>query len=235
MIVPLLRLLSYNVRSMRDDRAALARVISSADPHVVCVQEAPRFLRWRSTCAALARTSGLVVVGGGRPAGANLIMSTLGVDVTKTVDVLFSKDRGLHQRGTAIALLRLQGATFAVAGTHLDLRAEPRLRHVGELESAIRKHVPDGVPVIVAADVNDRPESRAWAELTSLRTDALATAGVGSIFTSTATDPYQTIDGIFADPVITVRSARILDHAEVAIASDHLPILAELEIPANTA
>ncbi|MDT4998882.1 MAG: hypothetical protein QOK12_987, partial [Mycobacterium sp.] len=115
--MPILRLLSYNIRSMRDDRAALVRVIRSADAHVVCVQEAPRLLRWRSTCAALARTSGLVVVGGGRPAGANLIMSTLSVDVTKTVDVLFSKDPGLHQRGTAIAVLRLQGVTFAVAGT----------------------------------------------------------------------------------------------------------------------
>ncbi len=67
--MPTLRLLTYNVRSMRDDRAAVARVIRSAEPDVVCVQEAPRFLRWRSTCAALARTSGLVVVGGGRPAG----------------------------------------------------------------------------------------------------------------------------------------------------------------------
>jgi len=119
-----LRLLCYNVRSMRDDRAALARVIRSAEPDVVCIQEAPRLLRWRSTCAALARTSGLVVVSGGRPAGANLIMSTLGVDVVKTVDVTFSKDPGLHQRGTAIAVLRLRGSTFAVAGTHLDLKGE---------------------------------------------------------------------------------------------------------------
>ena len=35
----------------------------------------PHLLRWRSKCAALARTSGLVVVGGGRRAGANLVMS----------------------------------------------------------------------------------------------------------------------------------------------------------------
>src|SRR5437870_3451396 len=134
---------------MRDDRAALARVIRSAEPDVVCVQEAPRLLRWRSTCAALARTSGLVVVGGGRPAGANLIMSTLGVDVVETADVRFSKDPGLHQRGTAIALLRLRGSTFAVAGTHLDVKGEPRLRHVAELHAAIAEHVPAEIPAIV--------------------------------------------------------------------------------------
>src|SRR5581483_8178736 len=114
--------MTYNVRSMRDDDAALARVISSAAPDVVCVQEAPRFLRWRSTCAALARMSGLVVVGGGRPAGANLIMSTLGVDALSVHDIGFSTDPLLHRRGAALAVLRLRGTTFAVAGTHLDLK-----------------------------------------------------------------------------------------------------------------
>ena len=228
--MPTLRLLSYNVRSMRDDRGALARVIKSAEPHVVCVQEAPRFLRWRSTCAALARTSGMVVVSGGRPAGANLIMSTLGVDVVGTADVLFSKDPALHQRGVAIAVLRLLGTTFAVAGTHLDTKAEPRLRHIGELHAAIADHVPPDTAVIIAGDVNDHPGSPAWAALTEHRVDAFAAAGVGSAFTSTASSPHQTIDAIFVDPRFTVRSARVLDGPDVLIASDHRPVLAELEL-----
>lgn len=226
-----LRLLCYNIRSMRDDRAALARVIRSAEPDVVCVQEAPRFLRWRSTCAALARTSGLVVVSGGRPAAAQLILSTLGVDVVSTADVTFSKEPRLHQRGTAIAVLRLGGSTFAVAGTHLDLVAAPRLRHVGELHAAIGRHVPAGVPAIVAGDVNDHPGSAPWIALTAQRTDAFATAGTGSGFTSTAVNPHQTIDGVFVDPRITVRSARVLDQPDVLLASDHRPILTELDLP----
>ncbi len=229
--MPTLRLLSYNVRSMRDDRTALARVIRSAEPDVVAVQEAPRFLRWRSTCAALARTSGLVIVGGGRPAGANLIMSTLGVDVVSTADVRFSKDAGLHQRGTAIAVLRLRGSTFAVAGTHLDLKPEPRLRHVGELHAAIATHVPRDVPAVVAGDINDRPGSAPWRALAAPRPDAFATAGIGNAFTSTAKRPHQTIDGVFADPRLTVAAARVLDGADVLIASDHRPLLVELELP----
>jgi len=229
--VPTLRLLCYNVRSMRDDRAALARVIRSAEPDVVCVQEAPRFLRWRSTCAALARTGGLVVVSGGRPAGANLIMSTLGVDVVETVYVTFSKDPGLHQRGTAIAVLRLRGSTFAVAGTHLDLRAEPRLRHVGELHAAIAGRVPVEVPAIIAGDINDHPGSAAWQALPEQRRDAFATAGTGSGFTSTAANPHQRIDGVFVDPRIAVRSARVLDQPDVLVASDHRPLLVELDLP----
>lgn len=229
--MPTLRLLTYNVRSMRDDRAALGRVIRSAEPDVVLVQESPRFARWRSLCAELARTSNLVVVSGGRGAGSNLVLSSLRVDVQSSADVLFSKDRKLHQRGTAIAVLRHAGTAFAVAGIHLDLALEPRLRHVRELEAAIHDHVPAGVATIVAGDVNDRPGSPTWAALTERRVDAFAAAGTGSAFTSTAKDPHQTIDGIFADPEVTIRTARVIDHPELAIASDHRPLLAELDLP----
>lgn len=231
--MPVLRLLSYNIRSMRDDAAALGRVIRSAEPDVVCVQEAPRFLRWRSKCAALARTAGLVVVGGGRGAGANLVLSTLGVDVLSTRDVHFTKDAGLHQRGAAIAMLRLRGATFAVAGTHLDVKPEPRLRHIGELHDAIAAFVPAEVPAIVAADVNDHPGSAAWQALTEQRADALAAAGVTgeAAFTSTAARPHQTIDGVFADRRIAVRSGRVLGEPDVLVASDHRPLVVELELP----
>jgi endonuclease/exonuclease/phosphatase family metal-dependent hydrolase len=229
--VSTVRVLSYNVRSLRDDRAAVARVIRSAKPDVVCVQEAPRFARWRSKCAALARTSGLVVVSGGRPAAANLVLSSLAVDVVSTADALFSRDRGLHRRGTAIAVLSRGGARFAVAGTHLDLRDGPRLRHVAELHAAIDAHVPADVPVIVAGDVNDRPGSPSWTALAERNVDALATIDGGPPFTSSAADPRQTIDGIFVDARLRITQAEVFAHPEAALASDHLPVLVEVQLP----
>ncbi len=225
-----LRVLSYNVRSLRDDRAALGRVIRSAEPDVVLVQEAPRFLRWRSLCAQLARRGNLVVVGGGRAAGANLILSSLAVDVVSTADVLFTPDRGLHRRGTTIAVLTKHGVRFAVAGTHLDLVAGPRLRHVAELHAAIARNVPDQVPALVAGDVNDVPGSPAWQALAAVRRDAFAAAGSGAPFTFPAGAPVKTIDAVFVDPRITVTSARVLDGPDVAAASDHRPLLAELRL-----
>ena len=230
--MPAIRLLSYNIRAMRDDNEALFRVIRAAEADVVVVQESPRFLRWRSKCAGLARRCGLVVVAGGRPTGANLIMSTLAIDVERTHDVMFSTDPDLHHRGTAIAILTYRGSRFAVAGTHLDVKPEPRLRHVGELHAAIDRLVPAEVPTVIAGDINDRPGSPTWDLLTSKRSDAFAVAGQGSAFTSTATNPHQTIDGVFADPRITVRSARVIESDDVRIASDHRPLLVELELPA---
>ena len=222
-----MRLLTYNVRSLRDDETAVARVIRAASPDVVAIQEAPRFLRWRSTCAALARRSGLVIVGGGRPAAANLLMSRLAVDVESTRDVLFSKDFGLHQRGAALAVLRLGGVRFAVAGTHLDLVEAPRLRHVAELDGALTGFVPDGVPVIVAGDVNDQSGSPAWQRLTEHRVDAVP-AGDG--FTYSATHPQRRIDGVFTDPALTVVHAEVIGSPDVTIASDHRPVLVELDL-----
>ena len=48
------RVLSYNVRSLRDDPAAVARVVRACAPDLVLVQEAPRFFRWRKPLGRLA-------------------------------------------------------------------------------------------------------------------------------------------------------------------------------------
>jgi endonuclease/exonuclease/phosphatase family metal-dependent hydrolase len=143
--------------------------------------------------------------------------------------VRFSKDPRLHQRGTAIAVLARQGMCFAVAGTHLDLAAQPRLRHVGELEAALAVHVPAGIPTVIGGDINDRPGSAPWTALATGRADAFAVAGVGGGFTYSAREPRRTIDGIFADPAFRVRTAYAVDGADVGAASDHRPLLAELE------
>ena len=227
--MPSLRLMTYNVRSMRDDRAALARVIRSGQPDVVLVQESPRFARWRSLCAQLARTSNLVVVSGGRPAGSNLVLSSLGVDVVATHDVLFSKQPRLHQRGTAIAVLSYRGSTFAVAGVHLSLDAAERARHLGELDAALARLVPADVPVIVAGDINDQPGSPVWSTLDAARPDIFAAGS--HPHTVPATGPLRTIDGIFADARISVTGARVIDGPDTRVATDHLPVLAELELP----
>ena len=231
--MPIVRMLSYNVRSLRDDAAAVVRVIRSVQPHVVCIQEAPRLLRWRSKCAALARRSGLVVVTGGRTAAANLILSSLDVDVVTTRDVLFTEDHRLHQRGAALAVLRYGGESFAVAGIHLDLVAEPRIRHVGELDRALSGMVPDGTRTVVAGDINDLPGSAAWTQLTGDRLDVWATIGNGDGFTYSARSPRRRIDAIFTGPGVVPISTRVIDSTDVRQGSDHRPVFVELELPAE--
>jgi endonuclease/exonuclease/phosphatase family metal-dependent hydrolase len=225
-----LRLLSYNIRSLRDDPAAVRRVIRAARPHVVCIQEAPRFLRWRTKCASLARDCGLVVVSGGRPAAANLLLSSLSVDVLFTRDLRFSRQRWFDVRGTSIALLRKSGHTFAVAGVDLGRAADARLRHAAELHAAVDRDVPADVPAIIAGDVNDRPDSAVWRVLGARGTDVWTVVGHGYGFTHSATNPFERIDAVFADPRLRICAARVPDDADVRAGSDHRPLLVEFDL-----
>jgi endonuclease/exonuclease/phosphatase family metal-dependent hydrolase len=228
--VSALCVMSYNIRSLRDDARAVVRVIGTADPDIVCVQEAPRFLFWRRKCAALARNVDMVIASGGRKAAANLILTRPNVEVEASRSVLFSKDPRLHQRGVAMALLRIGDSRVVVAGTHLDGYPEPRLRHVGELFHALDEFTPPGVPVILAGDFNDDPGTPVWDALMRRGTDTFAAAGDGDGLTLNVTNPTRRIDAIFAGPGVRVRAARSLDSADVRIASDHRPIVAEVDV-----
>src|SRR5436190_15292314 len=97
-----LRLVSYNIRSLRDDPMAVAAVIRALSPDVVCVQEAPRFLRWRSKRAALARHSGLVVATEDRVGGL-AILAAFRTDVLDRSFTALTKAPKLHQRALVTA------------------------------------------------------------------------------------------------------------------------------------
>ncbi len=226
-----LRLLTYNVRSMRDDSAALARVMREIAPDVAIIQEAPRFLRWRSKCAALARRAGMVGVTGGRSTGANLVLSSLAVQVGATHELAFSSDKNLHQRGAAIAVLKLAGTEFAAAGTHLDLIEAPRLRHLDELADFTARHIARQVPLIVGGDLNAVPGSATWQRLERFGADAFAAVGGGDGFSYSVTAPVRRIDGVFADARLRPIRAEVIDSADVRIASDHRPLVVEYLLP----
>lgn len=224
-----LRVLTYNLRSLRDDGAAVVRVIRDARPDVVCVQEAPKWFRWRARCAALARRCGLVMVSGGVGAGNNMLMCDIRVDVRQARDILFTRKTGLHQRGVSSALCRIGGSTFLLATVHLDLDAEQRRTHVDELLSALAWA--GNVPLVLGGDINEQPHEPAFVELGRRLVDAAAATGTGDQGTSNAIDARRRIDALFVDRRITPVACRAIDSADVRIASDHRPVLAELDLP----
>lgn len=214
-----LRVLSWNVRSMRDDVDALVAVIRDTAPDVVCVQEAPRFFRWRTRCAELARRSGLLVVSGGRPAGDCLLLAHIRVEVRDAHAERLTRTPGLHRRGLAHARVRADGAELVVASAHLGLRTDERLRHAAEIAALLS---PYSLPVVLGADVNEQPGELAW-ELLSARWPAAP--ALGGTFTSRSGG--RQIDGVFTD--LPVRSASVLTGPLVQRATDHRPVLVDLE------
>jgi endonuclease/exonuclease/phosphatase family metal-dependent hydrolase len=222
--------MSYNVRSLRDGMRGVAEVIRACRPDVVCVQEAPRFLRWRTTCAALAREAGLYVVTGGRTAGAMLLLSSIRMRVCHHEDVLLRRTPRLHQRGLAMAVLEVGGARLGVASMHLSLDAAERLRQVHDVSGHIgRLAAPH---TVLAGDVNEPPDQPAWRALTSRLRDAYAAAPWGGEKTFPSAAPYARIDGIFVTSgVQVVRCGVPQDVPGLTTASDHLPVVADLLLP----
>ncbi|MEU5383180.1 endonuclease/exonuclease/phosphatase family protein [Kitasatospora cineracea] len=230
------RVLSYNVRSLRDDRAAVARVIRACEPDVVCVQESPRYWKTEKAAAWLAHKTGLVILaGGGRVAAGPLLLGNLRVDLLELRDVLLPKTRGLHARGFASALLRIGGSRpFSVTSCHLSLEPAERLRQFGLLRGQLRP----GEPGVIAGDFNEPPEGPGWRGLAAELTDAHAAAPWGGTYTSVPAQPYQRIDGVFATPDVEVLGCGVpyplpgVTAADLRAATDHLPVLAALRVPA---
>jgi endonuclease/exonuclease/phosphatase family metal-dependent hydrolase len=225
-----LRVMSYNVRSLRDDARGVADVIRACRADVVCVQEAPRFLRSRVKCAALAREAGLFVVTGGRSAGAMLLLGSMRTAVRHREDVLLEHTPGLYQRGLAMAVLEVDGARFGVASMHLSLDAAERMRQVGEVAGHVRRL--DAAHVILAGDVNEPPDRLRWRALTGYLRDAYAVAPWGGEKTYPARAPRARIDGVFVSAGVHVVRCGVPEGVPgLTTASDHLPVVADLRLP----
>lgn len=222
-----LRVLTYNVRSLRDDPRAVAAVIRAVDPDVVALQEAPRLLRWRHHCGLLARRSGLEHVGGGAGTGGTAMLVHPRVTVLEAYARELSRRSGLHRRGTVLARLRVGGVEVVVGSMHLGLDQDQRLDHVGELLA----QAPPGSRLVLAGDLNEAPGGPAWRALADggLR-DAWECGSRGGGPTFSARRPRSRIDAVFLGDGVDVCWAGVpedlLDPHLLASASDHRPVLA---------
>jgi endonuclease/exonuclease/phosphatase family metal-dependent hydrolase len=220
-----LRVLSYNVHSLRDDRAALSAVVRGLEPDVAILQEAPRRFRWRTRSASLAHDFGLVVAAGGLPALGNLLLTSLRVRVHDAWCQRFPLTPGRHMRGAAFARCSIGSTRFVVAGSHLSTDAGERPAEATRLKRALSEV---DIPVVFGGDVNETSTGVAWRTLADGLTDA-GTAGDQPTYC--CSNPRQRIDALFVDPRIEVLRYEVVDTPEARRASDHFPIVADLALP----
>ena len=218
-----LRVMSYNVHGLKDDRAALIALILEFAPDVLIVQEAPRRFRWRHKCAAFADDAGLVVAAGGLPALGNLVLVSLRVKVHEAWCMRFPLTPGRHLRGAAFVRGSVRGGRFTVSGSHLA--TDPAERPD---QAALWKQALDAIegPVIAAGDLNEGPGGGAWRTVE----DGLVSSAAGR-FTYPATLPARLIDGLFVTPDITIEKYEVVETDLARRASDHLPVVADLTLP----
>lgn len=174
-----MRLLSVDARVTGRDRAALSALIESAGADVACVHHGPHLLRWRSITAAVGRRAGLVVVGGGRPAAGNLLLSSLGVDALGAQDADLAAP-GRRTAGAALAVLRHGGARFGLVSATLVGNAGERLAQAHRLQGAVAGLAPDSPPPVICVTGADRPGTGAWQTLAEGRTPVAGRIFVGA-------------------------------------------------------
>ncbi len=215
--------MTWNVRSLRDDREAVVRVLRQSAPDVLFVQEAPRFLRAQAKLAALARQSGLVVAAGGRPAAGVALLTTLRIDVDEPANHLLTKTPRLHQRGLAMARLTLGDRSFVGGSIHMGLDAVERRQHATEIVERVGQDCS-----IVAGDLNETSSGPAWQTLAIGRRDVGADADLP---TFSAKNPRRRIDAILVPDEWTVHAVsplEIVDESELVAATDHLPVIVDV-------
>jgi endonuclease/exonuclease/phosphatase family metal-dependent hydrolase len=222
-----LRVLSYNVHGLRDDRAALTGLVRDLAPDVVVVQEAPRRVRWRTRCASLADDFGMVVAAGGLPSLGNLLLVSLRVKVHEQWSLRYPLTPGRHLRGAAFARCSVRGARFTVSGSHLATDAQERPDQAARWKEALS--AVEG-PLIAAGDINEGPGGGAWRTVADGLTDA---GGASSPLTFPATLPRLRLDGLFVSPDIQVERYEVVETDQARRASDHLPVLADLALPSE--
>jgi endonuclease/exonuclease/phosphatase family metal-dependent hydrolase len=217
--------MTWNVRSLRDDRETVIEILRTCAPDVLFVQEAPRFLRAQSKLAALAREAGLVVAAGGRPAAGVALLTTMRMDVSASESHLLTRTSGLHQRGAAVAEVSLGSAHFTAISVHLGLRSDERARHAAEIETIIGGR---RAPAVIAGDFNETSEGVAWQSLAQARRDV---GERNDLPTFSSANPRRRIDTILVPSewtVTFVSPLEIVDESDLVAATDHRPVIADV-------
>jgi endonuclease/exonuclease/phosphatase family metal-dependent hydrolase len=236
--MPVLRVMTYNLKGLRLDGAAAARVVRDADPDVVGVQEPPRgpLGRWR--LRRFARDAGLrVVVGHGGARTTALLVASRAVRVEGARAVRLPwfgprERRAWTRRGYALATVD----GVRVVSVHLSLDPLERARHLTRILAEVEA-TPG--PCVVVGDLNEQPGGETWRRLGELLRDAhvepvhrpFGDAPAEPARTFSAVRPRRRIDAVLASPGLVPRGAWVPEDAAARRASDHLPIVAELELP----
>jgi endonuclease/exonuclease/phosphatase family metal-dependent hydrolase len=220
-----MRLASYNIRKCigldrRRDPTRILRVIRALEAEVVVLQEADKRLGDRP--AALPREmleaeSDMVAVPLAQNAVSlgwhgNAVLVRRGLEVTARHRLVLP---GTEPRGAVAVEI---GGRLRVVGVHLGLRRSDRRRQLAMLAEKFD----DGMPTAMLGDYN---EWRARAGLEALDGNFRVHAPGRSFH---AARPVAALDRVALTRSLTLLDAGVMEDRPARIASDHLPVWAEI-------
>lgn len=241
-----LRVMVFNIAAGHGDLDRIIGEIDSARPDIVGLQEVDKHWSarsgWADQPALLAEALGMEVFYApiyriphpeeGRP------VREYGLAFLSRLPILESHNHPLTRHSTQQAgaepepkpgfpeiAVRFGGQTVRIFNTHLDFRADPRVRRIQVGETLARLERIDG-PVILMGDLNATPEKEELQPLFARLPDAWDEEKRGPGHTFPAREPDRRIDYLLASDHFEVKHAKVI----ATEASDHLPLVFDLAL-----
>ena len=230
------KILTYNIHHAENmkqelDIHGIANVILATNPDLVALQEVDSVTtrtRQSDQLKELASITGMYTYfvksmefgGGGYGTG---VLSRF--PISSSITLPLPGKKGNEPRAAGIVTIQLPGdSSLQFVTTHLDAGRRPADR-IAQAHALAEYFSKTSTPVIIAGDFNAVPSSKEVATLKEVFTDA--TSQMGPTFPSDS--PRVKLDYIMVTPKHrwTITGARII---EETIASDHRPVLCELEL-----
>ena len=137
-----------------------------------------------------------------------------------------------RKRGALRTRLETAVGPINLINTHLSLfRLERRLQLKALMSEDEFTAVPANEPLVFCGDLNSGPLSETYKQVSRLLTDVQTASSSGPLeATFHAKSPFFRIDHVFVSSHFTPLKTEVRKTADTAAASDHLPLIVDLEL-----
>jgi endonuclease/exonuclease/phosphatase family metal-dependent hydrolase len=242
-----LRLMTYNVHGCRgmDGRFStqrIARVIARSCPDVVCLQELDQSRRRSGGVDQVHEIAELLQKEFHFHAVAeiddglfgNAVLSSLPISVRSSGPLPRIESRiNLAERGVLWVEVNVNGTVLQVLNTHLSIHERERRIQTRELVERWLGDTGCRPPVVLAGDFNASGDSHIARHIERVLSNTVP-RGRGAVSRSTWSSriPMRQIDHVFASADVSVRDVIVPRSRLSQVASDHLPLVVDLRLPA---
>lgn len=233
-----IRVMTYNIHvgvgmDKKLDLRRIADVINAAKPDLVGLQEVDRGVKRTegkdeiAELAAMTRMEYAFAPNLDYQGGKYGVAILSRFPINNTEHRMFENKRETERRGMLRVEVEVDGKRLNFVTTHLDYQFEDG--RVFETEQMLKLLEDVQGPMIVVADLNDVPAGSAYQLMRTKFDDAwVASRASGDGFSYPADNPVKRIDHVFYRSGANTRAKK--SWVIQTLASDHIPVMAEIEI-----